>query len=400
MNKLVYYCLALILVLCGCKDEKKYRDSVSSNVSLEIMPSDGALKLSSFLRNDYDIIVPKGVLLANISKVLECDSFLVVKGKSADGDVHLFDKQGEYIKTILNRGGGPDEASNVWAVKIYDGDVYLLVNAGTELMRYSLAQERYLERFRLPKEVFSAADFEIMDKDNYIFYKNLPSGDSQPEYKLYAYNRQAEKIEHKWLPLHAKSSEYISFAQDDCLYRHAGNVHFYEIFQKGIYRLEKENLCGYITFQDNSYSFPDSDLFGSYTFDSFISFCEESPYIWAHRDMYEGTRFITSNFMFRNGCYWNVIDKKEKTSHSYLSVEDDLLLDTELPAKDYMYQANVQDSMRYFALPYDLLDSVVRQKKEKESIGKYTLNHPRLMQIYEGMDEGSNDLIIRFYEKQ
>lgn len=386
----------LLSILYGCKDERKYREDIKADVSVEIKPSKETLTLSSIVAT-FDLIAPKGILLANISKVLECDSFILIKGKSADGDIHLFDKEGNYLETILKRGEGPEEAANVKAMKIWGNDVFLLVNVGTEVMRYSLSQRRFVDRFRLPDEIFASADFEILNENKYVFYKDIANGNSENEWKLYVYDKKFKKVDYKWIPLNSKSTEYISFGQTDCLYHLNNKFYFYEIFQNGIYELNEESIKGHIAFKNNKYSFPNNCLYGSYTFDSFIQFCKESPYVWAHRDMYEGNHFMISNYIYKNNFYWNVIDKKKNISNSYLAINDDVLLDGIFSTEDYLYQTNCQDSIYYFTLSYSSLDEIMQHKVEGD---EFLEKHHELQQIYKNMDEDTNDIIIKFYEKQ
>lgn len=400
MKSFFLYCLALLFFFVSCQEEKIYRPNITADLSVKVIPSEESLKMSSFFKATYDIFVPEGVVLAGISKVLVKDSLVVVEGKSGDGFVHLFDQQGRMLETILKRGPGPSEAANLWAMKIYKDNVYFLVNAGTEIMCYSLVYRKVIDRFRLPDEVISIADFEILNEKEFVFYKNLTGMTGQDEFKLYQFDRERKEVIGRWIPLHAESSEYISFAQHDCLYRQDDKIRFYEVFQKGIYELKEKQLDGYVSFVDNEYTIPDNELYGRYTFDSFIDFCMQSPYIWAHRGVMEGSRFIFSNYTCREKYYWNVIDKKKGTSKSFLNIDDDVLLKEEMIAENYLYQTNKQDSVQYFTISYDQLSDVMEKKKKDGSFDSFSVNHTKLVKIYEEASMDTNDLIIMLYEKE
>lgn len=355
--------------------------------------------MSSLFKSNYDVIVPQGIMLADISKVIAVDSFFVVKGKAVEGEVHLFDKKGNYLETILKRGNGPDESVNIWAMKVYGNDVFLLVNTGMEIMRYSISERKVIDKFRLPKDVVCIADFEIFADEQFIFYKNLTGGLSD-ECKLYMYDRKKNEIVDSWLQLQSESTEYISFSQSDCLYRRNGKIYFYEVFQKGIYELSEDGLNGYISFCDNQYMMPDNELYRNYTFNSFIDFCMKSPYIWAHRDIYESDHYIMSNYMFKNDYYWNVIDKRQGTSNSYSMIDDDVFFDEKMSVDDFPIHTNVQDSVRYFIVSYTQLSDVLRKKEERSSLSEFYAKHVYLNEILKKMNEDSNDLIVMLYEKQ
>ena len=98
--------------------------------------------------------------------------------------------------------------------------------------------------------------------------------------------------------------------------------------------------------------------------------------------------------------YWNVIDKRAWTSRSYTKIKDDVLLDAEMPLREYMYQKGVQEDVRYFRLPYDLLQKVMEQKEANGELDAYAKAHPDVMALYETMNEDTNDLIVVFHEKQ
>ena len=400
MGKFFLYILVLVLLEVSCKEEKIYRPDIVADLSVQIIPAEESLKMSSFFKTTYDIIVPEGVVLAGVSKVLVKDSLMIVEGKTGDGFIHLFDKKGQFIETILKRGGGPSEAANIWAMKIYNDNVYFLVNAGTEIMCYSLTNRKVIDRFRMPNEIVSIADFEILSDKEFIFYKNLTGMIDEDEFKLYMFDRERKEVIERWIPLHAESSEYISFAQHDCLYYQDGRIRFYEVFQKGIYELEEKQLKGYVSFEDNEYAIPDNELYGRYTFDSFIDFCMRSPYVWAHRGVMEGSRFIFSNYTYREKYYWNVIDKKKGKSKSFLKIDDDIFLEEKMLAEDYPFQTNKQDSVQYFTISYDQLADVMEKKRKNGSFDSFSKSHPEVVKIYEKSSIDTNDLIIMLYEEE
>ena len=399
MKNRLLFLLSLLCLLYSCKEGTNYRENVIADMSVSIVPTDETLQMSSIFKDGYDIIVPQGIVLAEISKVITTDSLMIVRGKSADGFIHLFDKQGQYIKTIVRKGGGPMEASNLNAMKMYGNDLYFLINAGTEIMRYSLQAQKVTERFRVPVDIVSIADFEVLNENEYVFYKNLTGTTGKEEYKLYVYDKGQGMITGRWLPLHSASSEYISFSQSDCLYRQGGKIRFHEVFQKGIYEWSDNRWKGYISFEENKYMMPNDELYDNYTFDSFIDFCMHSPYIWAHRGVLEGARFILSNYTYREKFYWNMIDKKIGESKSYSMIDDDVFLDEPLSAENYLSYANIQDSIYYFTISYDELAEVMEKKKNDGTFTSFTKKHQKLADIYEQATIDTNDLILMFYER-
>ena len=389
---------SFLIFFYSCQEEKGFqRPEIEADNAVEIAPSDETLHLSSFI-DSYSLAVPDGILLADITKIFVCDSLFIVQGNSVDGMLHLFDRNGRFLETILKKGQGPEEAINITTMKLCGNDLYFLVNVNEEIIRYSLKDRKLVERFRLPSEVTPVADFEITEAGTYLLYHDFTNGRAE-EYKLYVYDKQADKILYKWLPMHSASTEYLSFSQNDCLYQRNGEFYFYEVFQKGVYKVKEGELEGYIAFKDNKYTFPDDKLYASYDFMSFYKYATDCPYVWSHRLLYEGPHFITSAFLFKDDFYWNLIDKQNWTSSSYTHVYDDVLLDTEMSCEDYMFQTNIQGDVRYFTLSYGLLSEVMEEKKEKGELEAYAQKHPDLIRTYEQMSEDTNDIIVMFHEK-
>ena len=397
----------LIVFLFGSCAEKdalsQYRPEIEAPHELEIIPEDETLVLSDLV-DGYELIEPKGELLANMESILAYDSTLIVCATSVDnGLVHQFDTKGNFIRTILEKGEGPDEAVSIRTLKMQGDDLYLLVNTGLKLMRYSLKEGKVVESFSMPDEIHAICDFEVLGSGKYVFYKEHPQiqGD---EYKLYVYDRTKNQIEQRWLPMHKQAWEdYLWFGQKRCLYSLKGRYYFYEVFQKGIYEIGADGLEGYISFKDNSYTIPNEELYGSSypTVNGFSEYCQQSGYVWFHSSLFEGGHFILSSFMCHNmTLYWNVIDKRAWTSRSYTKIKDDVLLDAEMPLREYMYQKGVQEDVRYFRLPYDLLQKVMEQKEANGELDAYAKAHPDVMALYETMNEDTNDLIVVFHEKQ
>ena len=400
---------SIIVIICfiiySCTDQKgleKYRPDIEAPHEVEIIPEDEILELSDVV-DGYELIEPKGKLLANMSKVLPSDTTWGVYATSIDnGYVHQLDSEGRFIRTLLKEGQGPDEAINLRGMKIYGDDLYLLVNTGVKLMHYSLKEGKFLDSFSMPDEVYGICDFEVLDKGKYIFYKEHPQVQGD-EYKLYVYDQVKNQIEQRWLPMYKQAWEdYLWFGQSDCLYQFNGKYYFYEVFQKGIYEVSADELKGYVSFMDNAYTMPNDWVYNAYpSLTEFLDYCKASSYIWAHRNITESKSFILSDFMSGNEDYhWNVIDKRAWTSRSYTKIKDDMLLDTEMPLREYMYQIGVQQDVRYFRLPYDLLQKVMEQKEANGELDAYARKHPDVMELYKTMNEDSNDLIVVFHEKQ
>lgn len=386
--------ILLSILLTGCNRQQNImRESIEADIQVTLTPQQDTVVLSSVYEQKVDILALDSIVLASVSKVLRYDSLWIVKGKSSEGGVHLFDNGGHYQKSLLKWGQGPTEVFDIGTMKMQQNTLYLLVNAGTEIIKYSLLSQEQELRFKLPAEIFSATDFEVLPNGKFLFLKSVARIPGK-EYKLYIYNHQNEQIEGRFLELDKKAGEYISFSQTNCLYRMGDEVRYYEVFRNGICQLTDNNLKGYIGFTNNKYTFPEDELYNdSYTFEAFIETCKNSNYIWAHANLYEGNRFISSIYTYHNEIYWNLIDKFNNTSHSYKWIRDDMILNETSSVGKYLDRCNIQDNCHYFTLSYHNLAEVMQNENTRGNI------IPEIADLYKTMNEGSNDLVICLYER-
>ena len=194
--------VGLLMVGCTHKNDElsQYRPEIDAPHTVEIVPEEETLMLSD-LMDGYELIEPKGMLLSSISGVFPYDSTYILVGKSIeDYYVHQFDRNGNYMRSMLHTGQGPDEATSLFSTKLYGDDLYFLTDAGIKLMRYSLKEGKMVESFMLPEEINGIGDFAVLGNGKYLIYKEHPQIQGE-EYKLYLYNRPENKIEQRWIPM-------------------------------------------------------------------------------------------------------------------------------------------------------------------------------------------------------
>lgn len=385
-----------LVFLGGCNQRKSTisDEMYKGGYELEIIPHSDTLSLSTLYKSNFELFRFNGLELHSINDILRYDSLWVIQGKAVEGEIHLFDSLGQYKTTLLKKGNGPDEVINVWQMKLYENALFCLVNSGTELIKYSLSNMKIEWRFTLPTEILSAKDFELFSDNIILFLKSLTRHPDEKEYKLYTYDRNLKKIIARLIELDKTSSEYISFSQKGCLYRYQDSIRYYEVFNRGILQIDNSNLNhkGYISFLENTYMFPNDKLLGDYTFEKFINYCKSSDYIWAHCNLYEGAHYITSTFEYSDDFYLNVIDKRNKTSHSYKWISDNYLLNMVYPIEEALSRVGVSNDCHYYTLSfYDI------ERMLKEGNGK--ILSKKLQETYDSMDYNSNDLVICLYEK-
>jgi len=201
--KKLFEVLALFILFVGCsKQHNITRDKIEADINVEITLQKDTISLSSIYGGDIHILALDSIILASVNKVTRYDSLWIIKGKSEQGGVHLFNNEGHYLQTLLGWRQGPVEVTDI------------------------------------------------------------------------------------------------------------------------------------------------------YTFETFIEACKNSNYIWGHCNLYEGNRFISSVYNYRNDVYWHLTDKSNNNSNSYKWVKDDLILNEISLVESYLYRVNVQEDWHYFTLSY------------------------------------------------
>ena len=148
-------------------------------------------------------------LFGNISKLIVRDSLLVVIDRPNCKAV-AFNKQGDLLYQIANRGQGPEEYLEIAAASASDSVLYILDNYSHRLQQYSLADGSYVGAISVP---FVAWDFEMMSDNDFLFtcLNNSPDSEIVPKPMDYAVWRtdSTMAVTHTYLPLPENYFEMI-----------------------------------------------------------------------------------------------------------------------------------------------------------------------------------------------
>ena len=145
----------LFLSISSCKSTNKQANEVVN--SSKIIPQNNILTLSSIF-NSYKLIQLSGITSTSIQKVEFIDSLLIIKGKAADSELHIFNATGEYIQSIIKTGRGSEETLNIQDFIIdYDKrNVDILCDYGRKIITYSLEKRKIINTTEICSEIFSA----------------------------------------------------------------------------------------------------------------------------------------------------------------------------------------------------------------------------------------------------
>lgn len=378
----------ILTFLVSCKDKApNYEIFRESDIEINLTPMSSPLKLSDFLSSEYRVVSLSGDVIGFIYDFYECDSLYILHGRASKGLVLSFDKNGNYIKSLLTRGQGADEVLNVVSIKLVEGCLYALVNTGRELWSIDPYTGIISDKFIIPDEIRYPSDFDIIG-DKIIFYKSMANLALPGEqYKLYVYDKTNETIVNKYLPIDKVSSEYISFNPSGNLTKGSdGTLLFMEAFQNGVLRIDSlGTISPFVAFKHNEFTFPDEMLHEDNTFERFINYCENSDYIWAQTTIQSLPNLLISSFIYQQEPYLNFIATDRSKSYSSAIIFDDLLTDTKTKFSDWAHIIGAHNGNLYVAYPYSLLSNC-RENPDCEFIN--------------AMNDDSNDLIVVFNEKK
>lgn len=101
----------------------------------------------------------------------------------------VFDRQGNFVKTIDKTGNGPGEYTMIYDFEIsrFDDRLNLMTPHGKVLI-YDSDGEKYLESFDLPDSIRAVHQFKILSKDIYVFSSSSEKSD------LYFYSKLENSI--------------------------------------------------------------------------------------------------------------------------------------------------------------------------------------------------------------
>lgn len=382
------------LCIIGCSTTSKNESIIFQN-EVEILPADNTLRLSDIFKK-CEIISLRGQLLSSISDVFFNDSLLVIKGNSATSSLHLFNNDGQYIKAMIDKGRGSNEAINIQAFRIDDTIAEVLINFSRSIITYSLPRKHIVSQFNLPEELLGADDFIKLDENRYAFYKSMKHTKND-EYKISVFNKQTNKIEKQYFPL-VMNDEYISFAQLRNFYYFKNRILFYEAFAPGIYQLTSDSLTGYIHFDKKAYDLSIEKLKKCKSFDEVIEKCKNSSQIWGHTDVIESKKFILSTFWYKDDLYLNLINKANMTSQSFNRIYDDLITDSYFGINEGLNYIGANDNFYYFILEPYKWQEIINNKKESHTYEKYKKEYPTFCSISDQLKEDDNSLLILFYD--
>lgn len=141
-TKIIAMTCLLIYVLCACQD--KHANRLKQNPLGHFFSIDTenttAFDLSAI--SDLETIIPLETkdecLIGAIGKVFLTDSSVVVWDKN-EGNIFVFDKTGNYLRKIGNKGGSPEEYISIGDIQMDKDTIQVLDVSARKIMKYHIS---------------------------------------------------------------------------------------------------------------------------------------------------------------------------------------------------------------------------------------------------------------------
>lgn len=293
----ILFLLCSLLVACVPAREK------SVEVIFTLLEAD-TFKTGDFFHTARLITLQKSDL-SEISHVCLYDSLVIVKGKTADAEIHLFDISGEYICPVLNTDLRGDDPLNVQQIRVDEKNrlLEILCDDGTKLVRYSLIGLKIMEVIHLPLGQVYLTDFRKVN-DRYYFFCS-----SADHAHFYVY----DKIEGLMSCFNRTEQFQYSLFKSKLSDIFDQNRQFGDLFQAEGYLWKGKKCKIYLNLSSkDTLTSEESNI--PFEKDAFkLKWCFE----------YQNRLF--SSFCYENSLYWSVVDWKSGKAALYVQVMENLL---------------------------------------------------------------------------
>lgn len=235
MKQLFFVLLSFVCLSCSVRDNGLQATyTIDLDSALQVLPEMTDVECIPLETNDASLI-------ADIDKILYRNSIFYVFDKVGK-KILLFDKQGNFLKSIHKIGQGPGEYTEPCDMDIDDeGNIYLSDWATQSIIVYKNGDGSDYEVIRIGEHFL---DFAVVGNSIYL---GLVYQEGEARQNLVVWSRKDEKIsvvkenlllEGNKLPYRAK--HYI--------FRSGDKAFYYERFNPYIYQLEEYNIDSCINF--------------------------------------------------------------------------------------------------------------------------------------------------------
>lgn len=173
IQKTISLIIIVLLLFSSCKEEKSFEHSIYNTNVHEIKISNSKLLKASFADyiKDFDYLELKtntDNYISEISKVQQFkDNFYVLDSKKSN--LYVFDKNGNFIRKIGQRGDGPGEYKDIrdFVINTEKETISILSNRNIKIFKYDLKGNFIKD---IPFSTFSPKHMNLINNTYYALY--------------------------------------------------------------------------------------------------------------------------------------------------------------------------------------------------------------------------------------
>lgn len=182
--------LVIIFLLFSCSEKKKEWKVLEAKLKTEL--TIGVDSTVYFSHPDF--------------LVVDSNNNIVIADKGRS-ELLVFDKEGNFLNTIGERGPGPGQFRDITGMTINQGDeIFVLDRSSQTLKKFSVAG-KYLESFILPSPITTKVKFRSWEDSQLLFFIR-PNRELAQNYILHLLSKTFDKVIDKSIP--AQGLDHIS----------------------------------------------------------------------------------------------------------------------------------------------------------------------------------------------
>lgn len=196
----------------------------------------------------------ENILLTRIDKILSDSLYYYIFDRKSKYGLHVFNKNGAFVRTISNRGKGPGEYVNIYDFDIdKNGNSYLLDADRKRIMKFD-PHGNFKEEFEYG---FWTANIAYLGADNFLFFqKGKHQANKKNKYDLIIWNSKSGR-KSGYIPFSNRSVPFGGFSS---FYRSNEKIHYCHYFGNKIYEIVNEKPTVKYNLELGKF-FPKDDLF-------------------------------------------------------------------------------------------------------------------------------------------
>ncbi|MCS6973335.1 MAG: 6-bladed beta-propeller [Cyclobacteriaceae bacterium] len=379
---LSFICLLVLCISCNRNEKAVAYELKKIHVPEKVTPS---VKLSSWAHEI--VILPlqttPSSLIDNVGRIVTTDNYILISGSS----IWLFDKSGNFLRTIGKRGEGPGEYASVYDVIMNEDEriVEVLDRDRQKVLTYTM-DGSFVGSWSA--EIYSLSFTKL--SGNYYFYGG--SEFNEDSYHRIYIKKDGRTIG-RLLPFNPVQSKFLHLRETNNFNLLGDTLVFMYSFSDTVYTLRNNQAYPRYFISYGKYQLPAALLQRDY---DNIAEClmelRKTNYAFLVTRYSENTRHIYFSFERGGKRYQYIYDKNNNRGLVFEHTEDDMLLHTRrLPMtirsvyKDYLVSVmdagnfrQKMDSLKWNAINY------------RQSVKKY----PVLEKLSDELEDSDNPVLL------